>query len=137
MKKQKTFYKSFLYNKRKRNNNKKTCVKRYLWLYLHDFCFLMAEEKNKLLIDLEVRVKQLMFLCDALREENEVLKSEIQSKDLKLGKLTEELNSLKTKYDSLKVARTITAATVDVDTAKVKLSTLVRKVDKCIDLLNS
>ncbi len=97
----------------------------------------MAEEKNKLLIDLEVRIKQLMFLCDALREENEVLKSEVQSKGLKLSELAEELSSLKTKYDSLKVARTITAATVDVDAAKVKLSTLVRKVDKCIALLNS
>lgn len=97
----------------------------------------MAEEKNNLLIDLEVRIKQLMLLCDALREENKDLKSEIESKDFNLVKLTEELSSLKTKYDSLKIARTITAATVDIDTAKVKLSALVRKVDKCIDLLNS
>ncbi len=97
----------------------------------------MAEEKNNLLIDLEVRVKQLMYLCDSLKEENEGLKSEVESKDLKLRELTAELSALRTKYDSLKVARTITAATVDVDAAKVKLSTLVRKVDKCIDLLNS
>jgi hypothetical protein len=42
---------------------------------------------------------------------------------------------LKTKYDSLKTVRTITAASVDVDTAKLKLSKLVREVDKCINLL--
>lgn len=101
------------------------------------FCFLMADEKNKLLIDLEVRIKQVLLRCDSLKDENARLKSDIKAKELGLEKITKELNSLKTKYDSLKVARTITAATVDVDAAKKKLSTLVRKVDKCIDLLNN
>ncbi len=97
----------------------------------------MADEKNKLLIDLEVRIKQVLLRCDSLKDENARLKSDIKAKELGLEKITKELNSLKTKYDSLKVARTITAATVDVDAAKKKLSTLVRKVDKCIDLLNN
>lgn len=97
----------------------------------------MADEKNKLLIDLEVRIKQVLLRCDSLKDENARLKSDIKAKELGLEKITKELSSLKTKYDSLKVARTITAATVDVDAAKKKLSTLVRKVDKCIDLLNN
>lgn len=102
-----------------------------------NFCFLMAEDKNKLLIDLEVRIKQVIFLCDSLKDENARLKSEIKSKQFQIDEIAKELSQLKTKYDSLKMARTITAASVDVISAKSKLSKLVREVDKCINLLNN
>lgn len=95
----------------------------------------MAEEHNKLLVDLEVRIKQVLFLCDSLKEENTRLKTEIRSGGIRLDETTKELEQLKAKYDSLKIARTITAASVDVDIAKAKLSKLVREVDKCINLL--
>ena len=95
----------------------------------------MAEYQDKLLIDLEVRIKQLMLLCDALKDENVRLKAEIQSKQQEIDSLTIELKQLKTKYDNLKLARTITAASVNVDAAGAKLSKLVREVDKCINLL--
>lgn len=95
----------------------------------------MAEYQDKLLIDLEVRIKQLMLLCDSLKDENTRLKSEIKSKQQVIDSLNIELNRLKTKYDNLKLVRTITAASVNVDDAKEKLSKLVREVDKCINLL--
>ncbi|MDR2817031.1 MAG: hypothetical protein LBB62_10075 [Proteiniphilum sp.] len=95
----------------------------------------MAEEHNKLLVDLEVRIKQVLFLCDSLKEENLRLKAEIRSGQIHLDEATKELELLKAKYDSLKIARTITAASVDVDIAKATLSKLVREVDKCINLL--
>lgn len=95
----------------------------------------MTDEKNKLLVDLEVRIKQVMFLCDTFKEENTKLKTALQSKQTQLAEANKELKQLKTKYDSLKTARTITAASVDVDSAKLKLSKLVREVDKCINLL--
>jgi phage shock protein A len=95
----------------------------------------MAEEHTKLLVDLEVRIKQVLFLCDSLKEENVRLKAEIRSGRTRLDETAKEMEQLKAKYDSLKVARTITAASVDVDTAKTTLSKLVREVDKCINLL--
>jgi chromosome segregation ATPase len=95
----------------------------------------MTDEKGKLLIDLEVRVKQVLHQCDSLRNENARLKDEIQSRQNQILQAEEKLNQLKTKYDSLKMARTITAASVDVDMARVKLSKMVREVDKCINLL--
>ena len=100
-----------------------------------NFCFRMAENRDKLLVDLEVRVKQVMFLCDSLKDENARLKTDIQSKQQLIDQAANELKQLKTKYDNLKMARTITAASVDVDNAKMKLSKLVREVDKCINLL--
>ncbi len=95
----------------------------------------MAEEHDKLLVDLEVRIKQVMFLCDSLREENSRLKLNIQSKQKEVDTVVSNLKQLKAKYDGLKTARTITAASVDVEVAKDKLSKLVREVDKCINLL--
>ncbi len=104
-------------------------------LYLREFLFFMADEDNKLLVDLEVRIKQVLYLCDSLKEENVRLKTELQSKQKRLDHAEKTLEDIKTKYDNLKVARTITAATVDVDLAKDKLSKLVREVDRCISLL--
>ncbi|NMB06202.1 MAG: hypothetical protein GX976_07490 [Bacteroidales bacterium] len=95
----------------------------------------MTDDNKKLLVDLEVRIKQVMFLCDSLKEENALLKTELKTRQQQIDEAVLDLNRLKTKYDSLKVARTITAASVDVDAAKQKLSKLVREVDKCINLL--
>ncbi|MDD2299416.1 MAG: hypothetical protein PHQ67_04360 [Fermentimonas sp.] len=95
----------------------------------------MTDENSKLLVDLEVRIKQLLFLCDSLKDENDRLKTEIGLRQDHIDEATKNLKDLKTKYDSLKTVRTITAASVDVDTAKFKLSKLVREVDKCINLL--
>ena len=95
----------------------------------------MTDNNNKLLVDLEVRIKQVLFLCDSLKDENSILKSEVESKQLQIDSAVSDLEQLKTRYDGLKTARTITAASVDVESAKLKLSKLVREVDKCINLL--
>jgi len=95
----------------------------------------MSDENNRLLVDLEVRIKQVLFLCDSLKEENVRLKTEIRSRQKQIDETVKDLQQLKTRYDGLKIARTITAASVDVEAAKLKLSKLVREVDKCINLL--
>jgi hypothetical protein len=95
----------------------------------------MTEDRDKLLVNLEVRVKQVLLLCDKLKQENAELKAGLILKDEEISSNTEKIDEMKQKYDSLKTARTITAASVDVDTAKLKLSKLVREVDKCIGLL--
>mgnify|MGYP001445160013 CR=1 FL=1 len=95
----------------------------------------MTDYKIKLLVDLEVRIKQILLLCDSLKDENSGLKSELTSKQKRIVDLEKNLHQLKTRYDSLKTVRTITAASVDVETSKLKLSKLVREVDKCINLL--
>ena len=95
----------------------------------------MTEDRDKLLLNLEVRVRQVMLLCDKLKQENNSLKDEHVLKDENIERLEKDLNVLEQKYNNLKMARTITAASVDVDDAKLKLSKMVREVDKCIGLL--
>ena len=108
---------------------------RLLWLYLREFYFIMTENRDNLLLNLEVRVRQVLLLCDKLKQENTKLKDEVVLKDDKIGELEETIGVMNEKYDNLKMARTITAASVDVDEAKLKLSKMVREVDKCIGLL--
>ena len=95
----------------------------------------MTEDRTKLLVNLEVRVKQVLLLCDKLKQENSQLKNELVIKKDEITRVNSKISLLNEKYDNLKTARTITAASVDVDTAKLKLSKLVREVDKCISLL--
>ena len=95
----------------------------------------MTENRDKLLLNLEVRVKQVLLLCDKLKKENIRLMDEHVLKNSKIESLKQELSQMNNRYDSLKMARTITAASVDVDAAKLKLSKLVREVDRCISLL--
>ena len=95
----------------------------------------MTEDRDKLLLNLEVRVRQVLLLCDKLKQENNKLKDEDSLKNEKIENIEKELGIMNEKYDTLKMARTITAASVDVDTARLRLSKMVREVDKCIDLL--
>jgi dynactin complex subunit len=95
----------------------------------------MTENRDKLLVDLDVRVKQVLLLCDKLKQENARLKENLILKEEEIRSALKDIAEMKHKYDSLKTARTITAASVDVDTAKLKLSKMVREVDKCIGLL--
>ena len=95
----------------------------------------MTEDRDNLLVNLEVRIKQVLLLCDKLKHDDSMLRGELIKKDGDIISLKQEISKMKQNYDNLKMARTITAASVDVDTAKLKLSKLVREVDKCIGLL--
>ncbi|NLA62312.1 MAG: hypothetical protein GX857_03685 [Bacteroidales bacterium] len=95
----------------------------------------MTEDRDKLLLNLEVRVRQVLLLCDKLEQENKMLKDGDSLKNERIERIEKELGIMNQKYDNLKMARTITAASVDVDAARLRLSKMVREVDKCIDLL--
>ena len=95
----------------------------------------MTEDRDKLLLNLEVRVRQVLLLCDKLEQENKMLKDGDSLKNERIERIEKELGIMNQKYDNLKKARTITAASVDVDAARLRLSKMVREVDKCIDLL--
>lgn len=97
----------------------------------------MADKYEELLANLELRMRQLMFLCDSLREENSTLKSQLVVKNEKINNLSSDLEQLKSSYDNLKFARNfLTGNDEEKNVAKQRLSKLVQEVDKCISLLN-
>jgi capsular polysaccharide biosynthesis protein len=96
----------------------------------------MTEEQLKIIRNFEVRVRQVLFLCDKLKEENANLHSQLTEQKNTNDSLTKENIQIQLKYDNLKVARMISVSRDDFKVTKNRLSKLVREVDKCIALLN-
>lgn len=96
----------------------------------------MAEKHEKLLSELEFRLRQLMYLCDSLKEENQGLRVQLEEKNGEINRVNIQLEQLNLKYNSLKFAKTLTGTDQEgVDKAKQRLLKLVQDVDKCIALL--
>lgn len=96
----------------------------------------MTENDEKLLAEFELRMRQLMYLCDVLKDENVQLKQELERRDSVIEGLTTGIDELKKKYDNLKFARSLSSEDRgEAEQAKRRLSKLVRDVDKCIAML--
>jgi cell fate (sporulation/competence/biofilm development) regulator YmcA (YheA/YmcA/DUF963 family) len=96
----------------------------------------MTEEQQKLLTTLETRVRQLMLLCKSLREEKEALEGALVNKDKALEAAQQNLSELEARYDNLKLAGLVSFGKKDVKEAQQTLSSIVREIDKCIELIN-
>ena len=96
----------------------------------------MTEEEKKLLSTFEARLRHLIYLHDELKRENAELKGLLKAEKEQNEKVLAEYKELKTNYTNLKTATTISLNGSDVKETKLRLSKLVREVDKCIALLN-
>ena len=96
----------------------------------------MTEAERKLLDDLDVKVRHLMYLHDKLKRENTELKQLLQEKDNEIRKAKDDWMVMRDNYTNLKQARIISVNDNEVRDTKQRLSKLVREVDKCIALLN-
>jgi len=96
----------------------------------------MTEKDKKLLGELNVRIKQLMYLCDSLKEENTRLKKQITEQNTEVDALSSEVERLKIQYDNLRFAKSFLGQDKnELLAAKKRLSKLVQDVEKCIVLL--
>jgi len=96
----------------------------------------MTDNDKKILAEFETRMRQLMYLCDSLKEENTRLGRELTEKNTEIRVLTSEIKELKTKYDNLRFAKSFSSGNQEeMQNAKNRLSKLVRDVDRCIAIL--
>lgn len=96
----------------------------------------MSEEDKKLLGTFEARLRHFMYLHEELKHENARLKQLLAEKDEEVKRLDNSRKELEVMYTNLKMARTISIHDKDINDTKLRLSRLVREVDKCIALLN-
>ena len=96
----------------------------------------MTEDQNRLLAVFEVRVRDLMALCDKQRQKIDELNEALNQKEERLRLTQEEATAWKTKFDNLLTAKVVSANEEEMKNARMRLSKLVREVDKCIALLN-
>jgi len=84
----------------------------------------------------ETQLRHLIYLHDELKRENAELKKLLENEKLKNEKVQAQYDELEVSYTNLKTATAITLNGSDVKETKLRLSKLVREVDKCIALLN-
>ncbi len=88
------------------------------------------------------KTRNLIQLCDALQEENDLLKLEVQSLQVAFQTSTDKVHQLEEKLKAMAVAKTLDESDVDrsainekiLDT-KQKINDFVREIDRCIGLL--
>lgn len=96
----------------------------------------MSEKQRKIFDEFELRMRQLMYLCDSLKEQNIALRDEVKVKNAVIESQKADLELLKKQYDNLKFAKAFSSSNKEEEQgAKQRLSKLVRDVDKCIALL--
>ena len=103
---------------------------------MYNFGVVMTEEEKKLLNSFETQLRHLIYLHDELKRENAELKKLLENEKLKNEKVQAQYNELEVSYTNLKTATAISLNGSDVKETKLRLSKLVREVDKCIALLN-
>lgn len=115
---------------------KSFCNLRVNRIFVYNFSVVMTEEEKKLLNTFETKLRHLIYLHDKLKRENAELKLLLESEKQKSEKVKAEFTELEACYTNLKTATTISLNGSDVKETKLRLSKLVREVDKCIALLN-
>lgn len=96
----------------------------------------MTDEHKRLLAVFEVRVRDLMALCDEQKHTIDELTVALSQKTEELQQARKEIEGLNAKCDNMLTARVVSVDEGDIRSARMRLSKLVREVDKCIALLN-
>jgi ABC-type phosphate transport system auxiliary subunit len=96
----------------------------------------MTEDQEKLLAVFEVRVHELIGICERQKQKISELINSLESKDRELQQAMQTIEELKARCDSMLTARIVSINEKEVKSAKMRLSKLVREVDLCIALLN-
>ncbi|MDR1556374.1 MAG: hypothetical protein LBS88_04990 [Tannerellaceae bacterium] len=96
----------------------------------------MTGDQERVLAVFEVRVRDLIDICEKQKQRIDELVRSLESKDKELEQAMQTIKELKARYDSMLTARIVSFDEKEVKSAKMRLSGLVREVDKCIALLN-
>ena len=96
----------------------------------------MTAQEEQALHLFETRVRQLILSYQKLAQDNQRLQQELVEKQQALDEALAQNQQLNIDYNNLKLARMMTVSGEDLQSAKNRLSRLIREVDKCIALLN-
>ena len=96
----------------------------------------MTDDNKKLLDSFETQLRHFIYLQNELKRENEQLRQQLQATQEAYEQSIADYKELERNYTDLKTAATISLNGSDVKETKLRLSQLVREVDKCIALLN-
>ncbi len=97
----------------------------------------MTPEERQSMKEFEAKVRQVLAQFRVLRQENADLYAELEGRDGEIKRLKAELAQNKIDYNNLKLAKMIEISDADIKESKMKISRLVREINKCINILST
>lgn len=85
----------------------------------------------------EAKVRQVIAQFRVLKQENADLYAELEGKDEEIKSFQAELAQSKDDYNNLKLAKMIEISDTDIKESKMKITKLVREINKCINILST
>jgi len=96
----------------------------------------MEDKQNSIVQNLRIRIEQIINRYEAEKHRS----NELTAQNLELTRNLEvrekELNELQTKYDTLRLAKSLGGDSEASHEAKIKINKIVREIDNCIARLN-
>ena len=96
----------------------------------------MMADNDKIMTLFTTRVRQLILQYNQLKKENEELYAMLDAQEEEMKRLKPTLEQAQKDYESLKMAKMMEISDGDIESAKRRLSGLIREVNKCITLLS-
>ena len=97
----------------------------------------MTTEERQSMKSFEAKVRQVIAQYRVLKQENADLYTELESKEEEIKKLKAEVTQSKNDYNNLKLAKMIEISDADIKESKMKITRLVREINKCISILST
>ena len=97
----------------------------------------MTPEERQSMKEFEAKVRQVLAQFRVLKQENADLYAELEGRDGEIKRLKAELAQNKNDYNNLKLAKMIEISDADIKESKMKITRLVREINKCINILST
>lgn len=97
----------------------------------------MNEAERQSLKKIDAKIRNLIAQYRVLQKENEDLYTELESKEAEIKQLKEEVAQRTQDYKNMKLAKMIEVSDNDLKESKMKITRLVREVNKCINILSA
>lgn len=91
---------------------------------------------TEIIDSLEIKFSKLSQKLDSLEKTNQELRNELLKSSSIIGKQSEEINTLKNQYETLKTANSLLGSDENKRETKLKINSLIREIDYCIAQLS-
>ena len=91
---------------------------------------------EKAISTFETRVRQMILRFQELKKENVELYAMVEKNEQTIKELQDKLTQADNEYQSLKMAKMMEITDGDLESAKARISKMIREVNKCITILS-
>ena len=96
----------------------------------------MTNRYEELIRAFELKLRKLISEYTFLKEENSLIKAELNRKQTDLMLAHQEILELRKNYDHLQIAKNLGVTDAEKSESRQQISKMVREIDKCLALLD-